>query len=116
MREFGATEWLGVSLCISYSQLGAEVDGELWEGMVNGDGANFYTAPMKVSSGIYSVVMRMDGHVYGDYLSFPLVANIYIPQVKGLSVKAGVQLGVHTSRPLLRIQECFTSFMKQSSL
>ena len=92
--EFGATEWLGVSLGISYSQLGAKVDGELWGGMVNGDGANFYTAPMKVSSGIYSVVMRMDGHVYGDYLSFPLVANIYIPQVKGLSVKAGVQLGV----------------------
>ena len=83
--EFGATEWLGVSLGISYSQLGAKVDGELWGGMVNGDGANFYTAPMKVSSGIYSVVMRMDGHVYGDYLSFPLVANIYILQVKGLS-------------------------------
>lgn len=27
--EYGATEWLGVSLGISYSQLGAKVDGKL---------------------------------------------------------------------------------------
>lgn len=90
--EYGATGWLGVSLGIFYSQLGAKANGKI-TGTAIGDGVNRYTDPMTLPNGAYGVIAEIDGHVYGDYLNFPLLANIYIPQVKGLAVKLGLQVG-----------------------
>ena len=91
--EYGATKWLGISLGAIYSQQGAKSDGELRR-EVTRDEANYYTAPMTLSEAGYGVMAKVDGHVYGDYLNFPLLANIYIPQMRGLAVKIGLQFGV----------------------
>jgi hypothetical protein len=36
----------------------------------------------------------MNGKLKCDYLNIPVMANIYIPSIKGLAIKAGVQLGI----------------------
>jgi hypothetical protein len=38
-------------------------------------------------------LIKMDGKLHCEYINIPLLANFYIPVVKGLSVKTGVQLG-----------------------
>jgi hypothetical protein len=39
----------------------------------------------------------MDGKLKCNYLNLPLMANVYIPAVKGLALKAGVQVGILAS-------------------
>ena len=38
--------------------------------------------------------ISMDGKIKCDYLNIPLMASIYLPPIKGLSLKAGVQMGI----------------------
>ena len=45
------------------------------------------------TSGNYELIVSVDGNVYSDYINFPLLANIYIPQLEGLALKVGVQWG-----------------------
>lgn len=45
------------------------------------------------SAGEYELIVSVDGNVYSDYINFPLLANIYIPQLEGLALKVGVQWG-----------------------
>lgn len=80
--EYAVNDWLGLSLGAFYSQQGANID---WStAMVIPDEQG-----VKYNTGI-----EMDGKLHCDYLNFPLLANIYIPQVKGIAVKIGLQMGV----------------------
>lgn len=79
--EYGVNEWLGLSLGALYSQQGAKMEGS-FQMMYDNNGKN------------ETVLVSTKGKVKGDYLNLPLIANIYIPAVKGLSVKAGLQLGI----------------------
>ena len=79
--EYGANRWLGVSAGLVYSQQGAKVDGAL-SVLSYDDEFEYYS------------VTKMDGKLKCDYINIPVMANIYIPAVKGLAVKAGVQLGI----------------------
>ena len=80
--EYAVNDWLGLSLGAFYSQQGAKID---WStAMVVPD-----------EQGVeYDTVIKTDGKLHCDYLNFPLFANIYIPQIKGLAVKIGMQMGV----------------------
>lgn len=70
--EYGVNDWLGVSLGALYSQQGAKID-------------NFEIQ--------LDAVTKNTGKLKSHYLNLPLLANVYIPGVRGLAVKAGVQLG-----------------------
>ena len=77
--EYAAANWLGLSFGASYLRMGAKMDGDIRREFTDGTGQ-------------YGIVAMVDGDVHGDYLSFPLLANVYIPQVPGLAVKLGVQV------------------------
>lgn len=77
--EYAATNWLGLSLGASYLRMGAKMDGDIRKEFTDGTGQ-------------YGIIAMVDGDVHGDYLSFPLLSNVYIPQVPGLAVKLGVQV------------------------
>ena len=81
--EYGVNDWLGVSLGAVYSQQGAKVDRDT------------YTITDDMITAI-----EIEGKIHSEYINIPLLANIYIPHVKGLAVKAGVQLGLLTSSKL----------------
>lgn len=83
--EYGINPWLGVSLGAIYSQQGAKIDGRI-ENFYE-DEENFY----------HLLIMETVGKLKSEYINFPLMANFYIPQVKGLAVKTGLQLGLLTS-------------------
>ncbi len=80
--EYAVNDWLGLSLGALYSQQGANID---WStAMVIPDEQG-----VKYDTGIV-----VGGKLHCDYLNFPLLASIYIPQLKGLAVKIGMQMGV----------------------
>jgi hypothetical protein len=79
--EYGVNKWLGASAGFVYSQQGAKVDGTL-SMLYNEDQYMYYT------------ITKMNGKLKCDYLNIPVMANIYIPSIKGLAIKAGVQLGI----------------------
>ncbi|MBQ7419809.1 MAG: PorT family protein [Prevotella sp.] len=78
--EYGVNQWLGISIGAIYSQQGTKVDGTFKSVYDNGT-----TTAMTIS--------RLEGNLNSEYINIPLLANIYIPWVKGLSVKTGIQLG-----------------------
>lgn len=83
--EYGVNPWLGLSLGLLYSEQGAKIDGSV-DGMVLDEkGDRWFTRT------------KMDGKLKCSYLNLPLMANIYIPSLKGLAFKAGVQVGILTS-------------------
>lgn len=77
--EYGINEWLGLSLGMLYSQQGAKMK------------ENIMTTDVDEST---VLLTSINGKIKSDYLNLPLMACVYIPAVKGLSLKAGVQLGV----------------------
>lgn len=83
--EYGINPWLGLSLGLMYSQQGAKIDGSFDATVIDENGVNWYTKT------------QMDGKLKCNYLNLPLMANIYIPTVSGLAVKAGVQVGILAS-------------------
>lgn len=80
--EYGVNDWLGVSLGAVYSQQGAKVDGVVKVLSALDDGTTYLNR------------VQMNGKLHCEYINIPLLANFYIPGVKGLAVKAGVQLGL----------------------
>ena len=80
--EYGVNRWLGMSLGLIYSQQGAKIDGDAEMTMIDDTGQRYYVA------------VGTKGKVKCNYLNLPLMANVYIPAVKGLAVKAGVQVGI----------------------
>ncbi len=80
--EYGVNDWLGLSLGLMYSQQGAKVDG----------GVNLIL-PLENGGYLYSE-SQMDGYLHADYLNIPVMARVYIPSLRGLSISAGVQVGL----------------------
>ena len=80
--EYGVNRWLGMSLGLIYSQQGAKIDGVAEMTMIDDTGQRYY------------VGVETKGKLKCNYLNLPLMANVYIPAVKGLAVKAGVQVGI----------------------
>ena len=83
--EYGINPWLGLSLGLMYSQQGAKIDGSFNATVIDENGVNWFTRT------------QMDGKLKCNYLNLPLMANVYIPAVKGLALKAGVQVGILAS-------------------
>ena len=80
--EYAVNDWLGLSLGALYSQQGANIDWSTAIVIPDEQGVKYDTG------------IVVGGKLHCDYLNFPLLANIYIPQVKGLAVKIGMQMGV----------------------
>lgn len=83
--EYGLNPWLGLSIGLMYSQQGAKIDGSI-DAMVADDNGNRWLTKT-----------QMNGKLKCDYLNLPLMANVYIPAIKGLAFKAGVQVGILAS-------------------
>ena len=81
--EYGLNDWMGLSLGLVYSQQGAKIDGCYYVYGTIDDPAYLYSLSY----------IQVEGKLHADYLNFPLMASIYIPAVKGLSIKAGLQFG-----------------------
>ena len=82
--EYGVNPWLGLSLGLAYSQQGAKIDGIISLFGTDDEGYNFRSSSV------------MNGKLNCNYLNLPIMANIYIPAVKGLALKAGMQVGLLT--------------------
>ena len=80
--EYAVNDWLGLSLGAIYSQQGAKIDWNTSMLITDEQGDEYDTR------------INLGGKLHCDYLNFPLLANIYIPQVKGLAFKIGMQMGV----------------------
>ena len=80
--EYGVNDWLGLSLGLMYSQQGAKVDGDI-----------SLIQPLKNGDYLYSK-SQLDGYLHVDYLNIPVMARVYIPSLRGLSISAGVQVGL----------------------
>lgn len=78
--EYGVNSWFGVSAGLLYSQQGAKIEGSAY-------------AITQDTEFIYYNVTKTDGKMKCDYINLPLMANFYVPSIKGLAVKAGVQIG-----------------------
>ena len=85
--EYGVNDWLGLSLGMLYSEQGAKVDGTIQ--------LLYMYDQDQVEK--YITASQLEGKLKCNYLNLPLMANIYIPVVKGLALKAGVQMGILTS-------------------
>ncbi|MBP3776556.1 MAG: PorT family protein [Prevotella sp.] len=101
--EYGVNDWLGVSLGALYSQQGAKID-------------KFEQQRVNQAQGDFDVVTKIDGKIKSQYLNLPLLANAYIPGVKGLAVKAGIQVGFCLSSELESTTEIYAVPVETSRL
>ncbi len=87
--EYGVTPWLGVAVGAVYSQQGVKIDAVI--PFVGG-----------VTSGGHKIDSKaqLNGKLKADYINVPLLANYYV--WKGLSIKAGIQVGFLTSSYISR--------------
>ena len=95
--EYGVNNWLGLSLGLMYSQQGVKVDGSVI-----------------LSQMLYSV-SQMDGYLHADYLNFPMMAHVYIPAIRGLSINAGIQVGLLVNDRMTTDVLNYTEIIKLSS-
>lgn len=79
--EYGVNNWLGLSLGLMYSQQGAKVDGSV------------ALVQMLENDEVLYSESQMDGYLHADYLNIPMMAHVYIPAIRGLSINAGIQMG-----------------------
>lgn len=82
--EYGVANWLGLSLGVLYSEQGAKLKGGGYAIVTENNQQTMVATTIK-------------GKLKAGYLNLPLLANIYIPKIKGLALKTGVQLGILTS-------------------
>ena len=82
--EYGISRSFGLSLGAFYSQMGAKIDGTLGAIAVNDEYAVYIETKDK-------------GKITCDYITLPLMANFYVPAVKGLALKVGAQMGILAS-------------------
>lgn len=80
--EYGLTENIGLSIGALYSQQGAKEDGA-------------FTIFSEDEIYDYWIETKAKGKCKLDYIQFPMMLTFNIPQLKGLSLKTGVQLGVN---------------------
>lgn len=82
--EYGISRSFGLSLGAFYSQMGAKVDGTLMATAFNDEYLIYIETKDK-------------GKVTCNYITLPLMANFYVPTVKGLALKVGAQMGIMAS-------------------
>lgn len=83
--EYGVNPILGLSFGLIYSQEGAKIDGKMDGWIIDENGDRWITST------------SMDGKLNCNYLNLPLMANVYIPALKGLAFKVGLQVGILAS-------------------
>ena len=83
--EYGINPHIGLSFGLIYSQQGAKM-----EGTVDGMAIDEYGERWLTST-------KLDGKLNCNYLNLPLMANFYIPALKGLAIKTGFQVGILAS-------------------
>ena len=101
--EYGVNKWLGLSLGLIYSQQGVKVDGSV-----------VLTQMLDDNEVLYSV-SQMDGYLHADYLNFPMMAHVYIPAIRGLSINAGIQVGLLVNDRMTTDVLNYTEIIKLSS-
>ena len=82
--EYGISRSFGLSLGAFYSQMGAKIDGTLGAIAVNDEYMVYIETKDK-------------GKITCNYITLPLMANFYVPAVKGLALKVGAQMGILAS-------------------
>ena len=82
--EYGISRSFGLSLGAFYSQMGAKIDGTLWATAVNDEYMVYIETKDK-------------GKITCNYITLPLMANFYVPAIKGLALKVGAQMGIMAS-------------------
>ena len=98
--EYGASKSFGLSLGAFYSQMGAKVDGTLAAMAVNDEYMIYIESKNK-------------GKVTCNYITLPLMANFYVPAVKGLALKVGAQMGIlASSRMKADVDATIESYLK----
>jgi hypothetical protein len=79
--EYALSNQIGISLGAIYSQQGSEIDGSTDLRYTDDNGQQHID---------YS---EYEGHLRTNYINLPLMVNYYV--VKGLAIKAGIQVGLH---------------------
>ena len=83
--EYSFNPHIGLSFGLIYSQQGAKMDGTIDEMVIDENGGRWFTST------------SLNGKLNCNYLNLPMLANIYIPAIKGLAIKAGFQVGILVS-------------------
>ena len=78
--EYAVSNQTGISLGAIYSQQGSEIDGSTDLRYTDANG-QFHLEDSKY-----------EGHLRANYINLPLMVNYYV--VKGLAIKAGIQVGL----------------------
>jgi hypothetical protein len=86
--EYAVSNQAGVSLCAIYSQQGSEIDGSTDLRYTDDNGQQ------------HAEYSEYKGHLRANYINLPLMVNYYIPVVRGLAIKAGIQVGLRSDERL----------------
>ena len=86
--EYAVSNQAGISLGVIYSQQGAEIDGSTDLRYTDDNGQQ------------HAEYSEYKGHLRANYINLPLMVNYYIPVVRGLAIKAGIQVGLRSDERL----------------
>ena len=86
--EYAVSNQAGISLGVIYSQQGAEIDGRTEQRYTDDNGQ------------VHADYSEYKGHLRANYINLPLMVNYYIPVVRGLAIKAGIQVGLRSDERL----------------
>jgi opacity protein-like surface antigen len=82
--EYAVSNQAGISLGAIYSQQGSEIDGSTDLRYTDDNGQQ------------HAEYSEYKGHLRANYINLPLMVNYYIPVVRGLAIKAGIQVGLRS--------------------
>ena len=99
--EYAVSNQTGISLGAIYSQQGSEIDGSTDLRYTDANG-QFHLEDSKY-----------EGHLRANYINLPLMVNYYV--VKGLAIKAGIQVGLRCDDRLKADQLFVSSIYLPSS-
>jgi opacity protein-like surface antigen len=86
--EYAVSNQAGISLGAIYSQQGSEIDGSTDLRYTDDNGQQ------------HAEYSEYKGHLRANYINLPLMVNYYIPVVRGLAIKAGIQVGLRSDERL----------------
>ena len=86
--EYAVSNQAGISLGVIYSQQGAEIDGSTDLRYTDDNGQQ------------HAEYSEYKGHLRANYINLPLMVNYYIPVIRGLAIKAGIQVGLRSDERL----------------
>ena len=101
--EYAISNQAGISLGAIYSQQGTEIDGSTAQRYTDANGQ------------LHADYSDYKGHLRANYINLPLMVNYYIPVVKGLAIKAGIQVGLRSDERLKAEQKTINSIYPLSS-